>query len=987
MIPVLFSANATSWGTFGIGALTETVSCEVTEERNGSYELEMTYPVTGVRFGDLELRKIVLAKPNFMDNPQPFRIYQISKPMNGVVTINAQHISYDLSGYVDAPLTATGSQDIMTKIVSNTYVTPTGCPFTFSTDITESKPVYIRHPMSIRSFMGGSYGSLLTYWRGEWSYDGYSCVFSANRGLDRGVTIRYGKNLTNLRQEENNASVYTGIYPYYYNSDTKELVTLTEKTISAAGTFSYTKILPLDLTDQFEDVPTETALRSKANAYLTNNDIGVPKVSLELSFVQLDQLQERVDLCDTVHVYFDALGVSASAKCVRTVWNVLKGRYEKIELGSVRSSIADTIAEIKETAEQASVATSQYSETAQRIADRVTGNLGGYIVLNDTDADGNPDELLVLDTPDIATAVKIIRINNGGIAFSQDGYYGTYNTAWNIDSEFSADFISTGTLDAARIDVDGLFALQATIDALNAYDIRGNSYLSLVVSGLAVTYTQWTDPASESGNTVKNGDIWIKEGPGRTHEQLEAYKHSQLASYPYWALESNKQYLRKNGAWELIADPAGYENSIAEIQMQNNEILIRVQQLDDGKYSIQSGIDILTAGIEISGSKYIKIKSGGSFLVDSGNFSIDSSGNVTLTGAVTATSGSFTGTLTSTNGTIGGWTLDTKKLYSGSGSGYVCLDSNTSDTYAIWAGHGTASSAPFRVKRDGSVYLTKLIALAEDNTETTVNLRSYPLWKLNYKTIKSVVNGVVTLSDNSTFNTAASVVLSGSWSGETFTVTGSNGQSVSTTVTAVAGSWNSSGKFTFYAHADNNNRATGSTTLGTPTATGVEVSAGVFSITFDFGPFTKTASANINASYSYTSGRNSVTLSGAWNGGTYTVTASNGATNSITVSAVAGTWDSTGTFTFYAHAGNSNRATGSTTLEEPTATGVEVSEGVFSVSFDFGQFVKTESVNINASYSYAAGQNNKYATSAQRVGTDLVRIVYNTGASTTLPLS
>lgn len=167
-------------------------------------------------------------------------------------------------------------------------------------------------------------------------------------------------------------------------------------------------------------------------------------------------------------------------------------------------------------------------------------------------------------------------------------------------------------------------------------------------------------------------------------------------------------------------------------------------------YTIKSGIAINASGIEVSGGKYVKIKSGGSFSVDSGNFSIDSSGNVSMTGAITAVSGR-----------IGGWLLGTNLLSSGSGSGYVALDSNASDTYAIWAGSATAANAPFRVARNGTVVLTALQVMQEDGTTTTVNLSSnqssYPLWKLYYSTIRSYTTSgnyctSMTLSNGATVN-------------------------------------------------------------------------------------------------------------------------------------------------------------------------------------------------------------------------------------------
>lgn len=96
MIPVLYPPNATDFSTFGLGVLTDTVSCEVTEERNGVFECLLKYPVSGQHYGLITKECIVKAKPNDTAADQAFRIYRITKPLNGIVTIYGQHISYDL---------------------------------------------------------------------------------------------------------------------------------------------------------------------------------------------------------------------------------------------------------------------------------------------------------------------------------------------------------------------------------------------------------------------------------------------------------------------------------------------------------------------------------------------------------------------------------------------------------------------------------------------------------------------------------------------------------------------------------------------------------------------------------------------------------------------------------------------------------------------------------------------------------------------------
>lgn len=194
------------------------------------------------------------------------------------------------------------------------------------------------------------------------------------------------------------------------------------------------------------------------------------------------------------------------------------------------------------------------------------------------------------------------------------------------------------------------------------------------------------------------------------------------------------------------------------------------QYVADHAYGLQSGIEILAAGIEISGGKYIKIKTGGSFVVQSGNFGVDTNGNVTIRGKITAAADSV----------IAGWTLANNNMHSGTGGSYVALAS--SGTYAMWAGSETAASAPWRVKFDGTQYITKLMAVGENGTETEVNLRTAGLWKLSYQTIKrwAVSGGTVTIETtggNINFNSAAGVVLSGGWTdGWTkYTVTAKDG--------------------------------------------------------------------------------------------------------------------------------------------------------------------------------------------------------------------
>lgn len=477
---MLYESTETEFKTNGIGGLPDALTCTVKEERNGEFELTMTYPINGKRYSDINLRRIIFAKPNPYDNPQPFRIYGISKPLNGIVTVNAEHISYDLSGYPVSPFTAINVMDAFNKLKEKSVSTFT-CPFTFSTDKTTEANMVVEKPTSIRSLLGGSEGSILdTYGGGEYTFDKFNVKLSQHRGANNGVSIRYGKNLTDINQEENCSSVYTGVYPYWYSKDTG-VAELTERVVYAEGTYNFSRILPLDLSSEFDEMPSEAMLKAEAKRYMEDNDIGVPKVSIDVSFVQLAQskeyeqitLLEKVKLCDTVNVEFPELNVSATAKCISTEYDVLTDKYTQLSLGDAKSNLAATIASQPQAAtKQIEEATSALTKAINNATSLITGGQGGYVILHSsTEGSKYPDEILIMDKPDIKTATKVWRWNKKGLGYSSNGINGPFPLAMTMDGAIVADRITTGTLSANRI-AGGTFAEEITA---NKFNIKGGS--------------------------------------------------------------------------------------------------------------------------------------------------------------------------------------------------------------------------------------------------------------------------------------------------------------------------------------------------------------------------------------------------------------------------------------------------------------------------------------------------------------------------------
>lgn len=466
MIPILYLPTETVFDSHGVGPLPDAVSCIVSEERNGAFELQMYYPSSGLHYNEIGYRSIILAKPNPTSQAQPFRVYRITKPMGGLSTVYAQHISYDLSGVVMPPFSA-NSLDEMIQALQNDSI-PSNSGFTYQTDKSSGAKISSSAPISVRSLLGGVRGSILDVYGGEYEFDRYSVKLWKARGADNGVTIRYGKNLTTLEQDANCASVYTAVYPYWYSEGT--LVELTEKTIAVDGTFDFVRILPLDLTSAFDTQPTEEQLRTSAQYYIRDNKVGVPKVSIEVEFEKLGT--DNVSLCDTVSVIFTAQGISTKAKVVSTTYDVLKDKYTSVEIGDIRTSIADTIAEqaadIQAMPTNADMQKAIISATAW-----ITGGGGGYLVAK-RNSEGQFSELLIMDTPELTDTTKLWRWNSGGLGFSSNGGQ-TYTTAITQDGAIVADFITSGTMSANRIKGGTIDAKQINVENLNADNINSGS--------------------------------------------------------------------------------------------------------------------------------------------------------------------------------------------------------------------------------------------------------------------------------------------------------------------------------------------------------------------------------------------------------------------------------------------------------------------------------------------------------------------------------
>ena len=447
MIPVLYESTETTFTTYGIGALPDVVSCVVTEERNGQFELIMQYPITGKRYSELQGERILKAKTAIGD--QLFRIYRISKPLRGIVSVYAQHISYDLTGVALTPF----SGDYTAENAMNLLFTGTG--FTGHSDKTGTKTVGTTIPKSVRSMLGGTQGSLLDLWGGEYKWDNFDVYLYVNRGLDKQVVIQYGKNLTELLADHDLSEVYSELLPYAtYIDDDGVSHTVTGDPITITSVISRQKTLIKDFSYNFDSTPTQAQVEAAATAWLADNPLGYETPSLTVSFTDPKKTADlppiTIDLCDTVTVRYTALGVDVKAKIVKSEYDTLREKYNSLTIGKPRASMVDTIANVSDQVKEITEYPEQWKSAIEIATNLITGNAGGTVVLH-KDAYGKPYELLILDNPDISQAQKVWRWTLGGLGYSSTGYSGPYATAITADGKINADFVLTGTLVASLI--------------------------------------------------------------------------------------------------------------------------------------------------------------------------------------------------------------------------------------------------------------------------------------------------------------------------------------------------------------------------------------------------------------------------------------------------------------------------------------------------------------------------------------------------------
>lgn len=352
MIPILYEKDETQFNSNGLGRLRDCISCEVTEERNGIYECSFEYPVDGAHFSEITPGRIIKVTHDETGEAEPFDIVGASKPIDGLVTFHAVHVSYR-----QLYLTAYGKNiNSLEQAFSMLRNAQPSNPFEYSADFESTAFMAAADgvPRSVRQMLGGVQGSVLDAYGGEFEFTGFSVILHRQRGTHRDFTVRYGVNLLDYTEEVDYSGCYSSCIPYWTGQDDSgnDVTVVAGRTEYGGETYNgRDDCIPLDLTDKFETKPTTAQLQEMARTVMHLKQPTLPGQNIKVDFIRLQDMPEyeqfaglmECNLCDTINVVFPRYDMQGEFKIVRTVWDVLAERYVEMELGALQTSLAEAL--------------------------------------------------------------------------------------------------------------------------------------------------------------------------------------------------------------------------------------------------------------------------------------------------------------------------------------------------------------------------------------------------------------------------------------------------------------------------------------------------------------------------------------------------------------------------------------------------------------------------------------------------------------------
>lgn len=537
MIPVLYPSTETSFTTNGIGGLPDAISCVVTEQRNtqGGYWLEMDYPIDGLHYADIAPERIIYAAPFMGATPQPFRISRINRPINGIVHIEAPHISAQLQKITTSgTFTARSFTGITYDYAEAARDFGQTFPFWFSSDKTFTETqISFPEPTPFMDVLLGAEGSILDTFGGEYEWNGREVVLHDSRGVDSGLEIRYGVNMSDIEAETDAAELVTAVIPFWKGTvnDADVVVMGDMCTADNASAYAYVRCVPLDVTQQFEleqdEQPTAAQVTAKGQAFINSTGRKQLQMSIRVSYEPTTSGigERRINLCDTVRVVYPDLGVSSISKVVETRFNVLTEQYDELTIGSIRNNIVDTIAGLISGGAITGGGGSSGGGGGSTAVTSVNGKTGA-VVLNATDVGAMPSTYTAPVTSVNGMTGDVVVSGGGGAVDSVNG--------------------QTGVVVLTANDVGAVAAESGKGLSTNDFTTAEKTKLSGIATGAEVNVqADWNQTDSSADDFIKNkptnmlpsytsNDAWKKLRVNYNGSALE------------WAAESGIFYINES---------------------------------------------------------------------------------------------------------------------------------------------------------------------------------------------------------------------------------------------------------------------------------------------------------------------------------------------------------------------------------------------------------------------------------------------------------
>ena len=636
MIPVLYEKTGTKNNLVPIGALVDVLSATVTRERNGIYEATITYPANGQMAEELQVERLIYLTPGDGMDPQPMEIKTITAQNDNTLSVYTQHISYRLSGMVAKPFTAASATEAAGKLQQ--YMGE----FTLTTDIDSTASFGISIPTAVRSVLGGTEGSLLDVYGGEFIFDEWEVRWLQSAGSNQGVLIAYGKNLTDISAAKDTTNVITGVLPYYQqqNEDGTTITIAPDDPVTVADSgMSYDRITVLDCSSEFDTAPSAEQLQEYAENWLKDQTTKATD-SITLSYLYLYQQGElealknleMVRLCDIVTVWDKRYNLRLTAKVVQTVYDPIAEHYDEIQVGEAKSNFADTVLNTSQVVNQIQQTfPSRWQQSMYELAQKITGQTDSHVIFSPMEY---PSVIIIAESTDLTSAENsALYLSSAGLAGTDDLAAALQNpslfkTAITIDGQIIGERITGLTIEGQQI-VGGIIKNK---DGSVWIDLTGGE--AYVPRLIAVT-----DKGGECYG-IEQGTFNLS---GAEYKGIRFFRMIKVAP-PFQSKDGDYLQILKSGSGarlraindsgndvviDLIGDNGTVSGSGDILQVRADSTLsIKLKLTQDGWLSVPGGISFgPSAGVGSSvGITGGRMEPGGNFVSNNGGFYAQNNG-------------------------------------------------------------------------------------------------------------------------------------------------------------------------------------------------------------------------------------------------------------------------------------------------------------------------------------------------------------------------